>query len=103
MELPRHPSGKGESGNQKQDDQRAQGLSLEAFLDCHKVAGVQARVEAGPKREPTVNTVDKNKFQKKRSSAPARRSRIRYTFPRGDNQTHNAVSETGGSPHEVER
>src|SRR5580658_10896363 len=43
MGLPGHPAANGERENHEQCDQRAHGTSVEAFPDCHKVAGVQGR------------------------------------------------------------
>jgi hypothetical protein len=47
MDQPSHPAANGENDNQEQLDQRAQGSSLEAFSECHKVARVQGRLEHG--------------------------------------------------------
>ena len=43
LDQPSHPAANGENGNQKQYGQRAQGSSVEAFSECHKVARVQGR------------------------------------------------------------
>src|SRR6202142_3420548 len=46
IDLPGGPANDGEYCNQEQFNERAQGSSVEAFLNCHKVARVQGPLES---------------------------------------------------------